>query len=113
MEATEIKAKLKLRVQTGLSNPNEFIDSDELFDYAIDETLGIIGNKDLADAFVMDIAYYRFLLLADGVATEQNESDYKQALSMLKKASNRVTDTTGSTTTAVPVMVKQRANSYR
>lgn len=105
--------KLKLRVKTGISNPDEFLTQDELFTFAIEETNGIVGSKDLAEAFTMDIAYYRFLLLADVTATEQNESDYKMALSMLKSASNKTTDqTTGTTSTTVPVMVKVRPSNY-
>jgi hypothetical protein len=113
MTIQEQTDKLKLRVKTGISNPDEFLNKEELFTYATEETNGIVGSKDLADAFVMDIAYYRFLLLADITATEQNESDYKLALSMLKHASNKKTDqTTGTTSTTVPVLVKVRPNNY-
>jgi len=105
--------KLKLRVRTGISNPDEFLAQDSLFTFAIEETVGIVGSKDLADAFVMDIAYYRFLLLADVIATEQNKSDYKMALMMLKSASNLKTDeATGATTTSVAVRVGQRKSEY-
>jgi len=113
MTLEEHTDKLKLRVKTGISNPDEFLNKEELFTYAVEETNGIVGSKDLADAFVMDISYYRFLGLADVNATEQNESDYKLALSMLKSASNIVTDTTtGTTSTTVPVRVGQRKNNY-
>lgn len=105
--------KLKLRVQTGISNPSELLEQDELFTYAIEETNGIVGSKDLADAFLMDIAYYRFILLADTQVTEQDDNAYKLALSMLKSASNKVTDeATGTSSTTVPVMVKVRPNNY-
>ncbi len=105
--------KLKLRVQTGISNPAEFLEQEELFIFAVDETTGIVGTKDLADAFVMDIAYYRFLLLADVGASKQNESDYKMALFMLKNASNLIEDIeTGATTTTAPILVGQRKSEY-
>ena len=106
--------KLKKRVQAGLSNP-EFIEPsyDELYTTALSETDGIVGNKDLADAFEMDIAYYRFLLLADAGATEQDESNYKMALSALKNAKYLSTDeTTGESVTAPRVMVKARKSEY-
>ena len=103
--------KLKLRILSGLSNP-EYAEREDLIQYAIDEANDIIGSKELADAFYMDIAYYRFIVLVDG-ATEQDESNYKMALSMLKSASNKTTDpTTGTTSTTVPVRVKVRPNNY-
>jgi hypothetical protein len=106
-------AKLQLRVQTGLSNPDEFTDKPELFTYAVEETNGIVGSKDLAVAFVIDIAYYRFLLLADAGATEQDENNYKMALSALKSAKYLTTDeTTGESVTAPRVMVKTRKSEY-
>jgi len=105
--------KLHLRVQTGLSNPDEFMDKPELFTHAIEETDGIVGSKDLAEAFVIDIAYYRFLLLADAGATEQDESNYKMALSALKSAKYLTTDeTTGESVTTPRVMVKTRKSEY-
>ena len=106
--------KLKKRVQAGLSNP-EFVEPryDELYITALGETDGIVGNKDLADAFEMDIAYYRFLLLADAGATEQDESNYKMALGALKSAKYLSTDeTTGESVTAARVMVKARKSGY-
>ena len=106
-------AKLKLRVETGISNPDEFLDKEELFIYAAEETNGIVGSKDLADAFIMDISYYRFLGIADVSATEQDESNYKLALSMLKSASNKSTNSaTGTSSTTAPVLVKVRPNNY-
>lgn len=105
--------KLQLRVQTGLSNPEEFTDKPELFTYAIEETNGIVGSKDLAVAFVMDIAYYRFLLLADVGTTDTDESNYKMALSALKSAGYVTTDeTTGESVSTPRVMVKTRKSEY-
>ena len=111
MEAID---KLKKRVQAGLSNP-EFIEPEyeELYTAAISETDGIVGNKDLADAFYMDIAYYRFLLLVDAGIPETDESNYKMALSALKSAAYKSTDeNSGETTVSSSVMVKVRKSDY-
>jgi len=104
---------LKKRVESGLSNP-EYIEAqyDPLYETALSETDGIVGNKDLADAFKMDIAYYRFLLLVDS-ASENDESNYKLALSALKSAGYQKVDETTGTSVAVPkVMVKVRRSEY-
>ena len=105
---------LKKRVQAGLSNP-EFVEAtyDPLYETAIAETTGIVGNKDLADAFVMDIAYYRFLILVDAGVSETDESNYKMALSHLKSAGyKKIDDVTGETTVSSKVMVKTRKSDY-
>jgi len=106
-------AKLKLRVQTGVSNPDELLGREELFDFAIEETEGIVENKVLANAYQMDIAYYRFLLLADAAPTQNDELNYKEALKALKSASFVATsEETGERVNLSSVAVKIRENDY-
>ncbi len=77
---------LKARVRATLSN-DEYTEPqyDALYAQAIAESEEIVGNKALAHAFRLDIAYYRFLTLVDST----DESDwrrYKAALDELKRA---------------------------
>ena len=110
----DVTAKLKQRVEAGLSNP-EFTEPeyDPIYTAAIEEMAGIVGNRDLAEAFRMDIAYYRFLLLVDAGVSETDEHNYKLALSALKNAGYLSTDETDAeTTVSSRVRVKQRKSDY-
>ena len=77
---------LKARVRATLSN-DEYMESqyDALYAQAIAECEGIVGDKALAHAFWLDIAYFRFLTLVDSV-DESDWKRYKAALDELKRA---------------------------
>lgn len=106
--------RLRQRVQAGLTSP-EFAEAeyDAIYEAAITETEGIVGNRDLAEAFVMDIAYYRFVILVDAGVQESDETNYKLALSQLKNAAYKTVDEdTGETSTASRVAVRSRRDEY-
>ncbi len=70
--------KLQLRAKAGLSNENEIIVSE--LQFALDEATEIVGDKNLAEAYLIDIAYYRFLLLMKIGVDESEVANYKIAL---------------------------------
>lgn len=106
--------KLKLRVQTGVSYSEELLAKEELFGFAITEMQAIVGEKDIVEPFRLDIAYYRFLLLADVPPTDVDLSNYKQALAALKGANTIVTDPDTGESRAVSSMVRvgRRKSAY-
>jgi len=76
--------KLTLRAKAGLSNEEEIETS--LLEFALVEAEEIVGNKEIAEAFFIDIAYYRFLLLMKIDIDEGEISNYKTAIKVVENA---------------------------
>ena len=80
-----LKEKLRKRANAGLSNKAEDIESEAL-DEAVAETQEIVAQKDLQTPYLVDIAYYRLLLILDAQISEQDTFLYERALRELQTA---------------------------
>ena len=82
-----MKDKLLLKVKHQVSDYESIEDIDSLLDTAIVEADEIIKNKDVGNAIIFDIAYFRFLLFVrQNDITEIEMKIYEKALELLKKA---------------------------
>ena len=82
-----MKDKLLLKIKHQVSNYESIEDIDSLLDTAIAEAKEITKSKDVDDAILFDIAYFRFLLFVrQNEITEIEMNIYEKALEALKKA---------------------------
>ena len=85
MTLVQKKAKLKAKAQAGLTNPAGVKDSD--VDSAIAETEAIVSDKNINDAYYIDIAYLRYLSLVGATVKEIDENLYDKAIKQLSVVS--------------------------
>lgn len=103
MELTAFKQRLNVRAKAFVSDPD--LVTDEYLTIACNEAIEIAGEQS-REPVLMDIAYYRFLLLVEtrGVDEEQFKA-YQQAL-------KQITDPS-SPNASITSKVKSRTNPYR
>jgi hypothetical protein len=73
-----------------LSNPDELNNQD--IEQAYNEAMQIVKNKDVCDAFISDIAFYRYLLIIKSEFKDEYYDDYKTAIKEVDKAKNKPND---------------------
>lgn len=73
-----------------LSNPDEV--EAPLVATIAEEAETMVGDRDLAQPFVLDIAIYRYLMVKEDLHTSAYEEAYKHALRALDRAPHRVPD---------------------
>lgn len=103
MELTTFKARLDVRAKAFVSDPD--LVTDEFLTIACNEALEIAGTQSRAPV-LMDIAYYRFLLLV-----EQNGVDEEQ-FKAYQAALKQITDPASPNAQTI-TKTKQRTNPYR
>jgi len=75
---------LKKRLLKILTN-SEDIDN-ELIETVAKEVLEIVGDKDIKQPLILDIAIYRYLLIKGTLALDAYEQSYKSAIKALDNA---------------------------
>jgi len=89
MDEALLKSRILKKVELQVSDIESIEDIDSHIDTAISESKSIIKNKDLGEAYWIDIAYHRFLLLVSQVEiTEEHTKIYNIALKEVKEALN-------------------------
>jgi len=82
---------LQERLLQILSNPDEV--EVGLVETISAEALEIVGDRDLAQPLILDIAVYRYLLVKGDLRTDAYERAYKDALKKLQEAPRSTSDT--------------------
>ena len=103
----ELKEILEERLRKILTNDDE-VDSP-LVEQVADEAMAIVGDRDLVQPFVLDIAVYRYLLIKGDMSTDAYESAYKKALKELETAPRLVSEDEEFTDVDLGVTVGQRS----
>lgn len=103
MDALALQGRLGIRARAFVSDPDAVLDAH--LTIAVGETLQLAGGHN-PDAVLMDIAFYRYLLLVEqnGVDEEQ----FKAYLSALKQ----ITDPTSQSNMLAHATSKARPNPY-
>ncbi len=102
MTQEELKARLQIRAKAYISDPETV--TDELLGIAVGEAIEIAGESTDAPV-ILDIAFYRYLLLVEqnGVEEEQFKA-YQQALKQINDPASPNAQT--------QVKSMQRTNDY-
>jgi len=101
--AAELKQRLGIRARAFVSDPDAV--SDAHLQIATDETLQLAGEHN-ADAILLDIAFYRYLLLVEQNGVD--EAQFKAYTSALKQ----VSDPTGQSNVLAHAKSRPRPNPY-
>jgi len=101
--AAELKKRLGIRARAFVSDPAAVADAH--LQIATDETLQLAGTHN-ADAILLDIAFYRYLLLV-----EQNGVDEAQ-FNAYRSALKQVADPTNQSNIVAHARSQSRANKY-
>ncbi|MBL4774482.1 MAG: hypothetical protein JKY87_00275 [Mariprofundus sp.] len=106
MLAADLKQRLGIRARAFVSDPDAVTDAHLHLTIAVDETLQLAGAHN-PDAVLMDIAFYRYLLLVqtNGVDEEQ----FKAYLIALKQ----ITDPLSQSNMLAHAKSKARPNPYQ
>ena len=101
---------LKERLLKILSNHEEV--EDTLVETIANEALEIVGDRDLSQPFILDIAIYRYLLIKGDLIIEAYETSYSDAMKALAKAPKKVDENTTATSSDYGISVGSRSGVW-
>lgn len=101
---------LKERLLQILSNPEEVV--DPLVTTIAQESLEIVGERDLKQPFILDIAIYRYLMVKGTMIMKEYESAYKRALKELENTPLRQGEGTEQTQASFGIAVGHRSQAW-
>ena len=76
------------------------------------EALEIVGDRDLKQPFILDLAIYRYLLVKGDMQTEAYEKSYLAAMKKLDKAPAKIDDDTEIVASDIGITVGQRSGAW-
>ncbi len=107
MTFTEILNERLLKI---LSNAEEV--EEPLVSTIAEEALEIVGDRDLKQAFILDLAVYRYLLVKGDLQTDAYEKSYIAALKELDRAPAKREEEAEATADDFGYAVGQRSGAW-